>query len=52
VESLQLSIHSLLNMEEYKSKLNFQKENGYGQLFGYFPDINNMVHGLQVVKLI
>lgn len=40
------------NTEELKSKLNYQKEIGYGQLFGYYPKIINTEHGQQVDKLI
>jgi hypothetical protein len=39
-------------MEEFKLKQNFQKEIGFGQQFGFFPDIINTAHGQQVVKLI
>jgi len=39
-------------MEELKSKPNYQKEIGYGLLFGPFQDIMSMVNGLLVVKLI
>ena len=39
-------------MEESKSKQNYLKETGYGQLFGCFQNITNMVNGLQVERSI
>lgn len=47
-----LLIHSAYNMEEFKLKPNCLKEIGYGQLFGCYQDIMNMVNGQLVDKLI
>lgn len=50
VENLLLLIQLISNMEEFKLKQNYQKEIGYGRLFGFYPDTINMVNGQLVVK--
>lgn len=52
VPRLPLSTLLVLDMEEFKSKLNYLKVIGFGLLFGYCLNTINMVNGLQVVKLI
>lgn len=48
----QLKTHSPSNMVEFKSRLNYQKEIGYGLQSGFYQDINNTVLGQQVDKSI
>lgn len=50
--NLQLLILSLSNMVEYKLKLSYQKVIGCGLLYGFFLEINSMVLGQPVDKLI
>ena len=39
-------------MVELKSLLNFLRETGFGQLYGFYQQIKHMVHGQLLVKLI